>query len=113
MRLRILVILSVADRKGDQTSTRKESGMSHRDKSGCTPPLNAGLLRLAGLWLVRGIKWWSIRWRTDCTWSPRLLAVTALLWAWSDESNLGTRFTASRRIAAVLFPPQGTIASSY
>jgi IS4 transposase len=87
--------------------------MSHRDKSGCTPPLNAGLLRLAVLWLVRGIQWSSIRWRTDCTWSPRLLAVTALLWAWSDESNLGTRFTASRRIAAVLFPPQGTIASSY
>jgi DDE family transposase len=87
--------------------------MSHRDKSEPTPRLNAGLLRVAVLWLFRGLNWSSIRWRTDCTWSPRLLAVTALVWAWSDESNLGTRFTAARRIAAVLFPPQGKIAGSY
>ena len=87
--------------------------MSHRDKSEHAQRLNAGLLRAAVLWLLRGLNWSSIRWRADCTWSPRLLAVTALVWAWSDESNLGTRFTASRRIAAVLFPPQGTIAASY
>jgi IS4 transposase len=87
--------------------------MSHRDRSVRTQQLNAGLLRVAVLWLFRGINWSSIRWRTDCTWSPRLLAVTALVWAWSDESNLGTRFTASRRIAAALFPPQGKIAGSY
>jgi IS4 transposase len=87
--------------------------MSHRDKSGPTQPLNAGLLRAAVLWLFRGINWSPIRWRTDCTWSPQLLAVTALLWAWSDESNLGTRFTSSRRIAAALFPSQGKIAGSY
>ena len=87
--------------------------MSHRDKSEHAQRLNAGLFRAAVLWLLRGLNWSSIRWRADWTWSPRLLAVTALVWAWSDQSNLGTRFTASRRIAAVLFPPQGTIAASY
>src|SRR5580704_14661583 len=87
--------------------------MSHRDKTSHLPQLNAGLLRWALYWLFRGIDWSSIRWRADCTWSPRLLAAAALLWAWSDESNLGTRFTTSRKIASFLFPTQDKVAGSY
>ena len=87
--------------------------MSHRDKAGRAQRLNAGLLRVALQWLSRGIDWSAIRWRADCTWSPGLLAAAALVWAWSDESNLGTRFVAARRIAGFLFPSQGKIAGSY
>ena len=76
--------------------------MSQRD-SDRGQPLNAGLLRGALRWLFRGIHWSSIQWRTDCTWSPRLLAAAALLWAWSDECNLGTRFVTARKIALFLF----------
>jgi hypothetical protein len=87
--------------------------MSHRDKTDYGPQLNASFLRVALLWLFRGIDWSSVRWRTDCTWSPRLLAATALLWAWSDESNLTTRFRSAYRIATFLFPCQERVAGSY
>ena len=87
--------------------------MSHRDKTNHGPRLNAGLLRWALYWLFRGIDWSSVRWRADCTWSPRLLATAALLWAWSDESNLGMRFRTAHRIATFLFPGQERVAGSY
>ena len=87
--------------------------MSHRDSWLGTHGLNAGLLKVAVLWLFRGIDWSSIRWRADCTWSPRLLAAAALLWVWSDESNLGTRFVTARKIALFLFPSQEKVAGGY
>jgi Transposase DDE domain len=87
--------------------------MSHRDSCFQGRRLNAGLLKVALLWLFRDIRWSSIRWRADCTWTPRLLAAAAVLWAWSDESNLVTRFIAARRITSFLFPPQGKLAASY
>lgn len=87
--------------------------MSHRDKSERTPGLNADRLRSALLWLFSGINWSTIRWRSDCTWSPRLLAAAALLWAWSDEANLGVRFVTARKIAVCLFPSQEKVAGSY
>lgn len=68
---------------------------------------------MALVWLFRGIGWSSIRWRADCTWSPRLLAAAALLWAWSDEPNLGTRFATARKIASFLFPTQDKVGGSY
>ena len=87
--------------------------MSHRDESFPGVGQNDAFLRVAILWLFRGLEWSAIRWRADCTWSPRLLATAALLWAWSDESNLGTRFATARTIASYLFPPQVKIAGSY
>ncbi|QDU28256.1 Transposase DDE domain protein [Anatilimnocola aggregata] len=56
--------------------------------------------------------WGAIRFRDDCTWGPRQLAATALLWAWSDELTLGDRFFAARRLAQFLFAPQQEFASS-
>jgi hypothetical protein len=35
------------------------------------------------------------------------------LWAWSDETNLGTRLVTARRIALFLFPSQEKVAGSY
>jgi IS4 transposase len=87
--------------------------MSHRDSWFQGRRLNAGLLKVALLWLFRDIRWSSVRWRADCTWTPRLLAAAAVLWAWSDESNLATRFIAARRITLFLFRPQGYLAASY
>jgi hypothetical protein len=36
-----------------------------------------------------------------------------LLWVWSDESNLGTRFVTARKIALFLSPSQEKVAGSY
>jgi IS4 transposase len=87
--------------------------MSHRDSRLGSQQFNASFLRVALLWLFRGNSWSSIQWRTDCTWSQRVLAATALLWAWSDEANLGTRFVTARKIALFLFPSQEKVAGSY
>lgn len=87
--------------------------MSHRNLWLGSQQLNAIFLRVALLWLFRGITWSSIRWRTDCTWSPRLLASAALLWVWSDEANLTTRFVTARKIALFLFGSQEKVAKSY
>jgi Transposase DDE domain len=87
--------------------------MSHRDSWLAGQRLNAGLLKVALLWLFRGINWSSIQWRIDCTWSPRLLASAALLWVWSDEANLVARFVTARKIALFLFGTQEKVAQSY
>ena len=83
--------------------------MSHRD---CVC-LNSSSLRAALNWLAAGIDWSSIRLRADCTWTPRLLATTALLWAWSDEGTLADRFWAVRRIVLHLFTPATESARTY
>jgi len=83
--------------------------MSHRDRV-C---LNSVCLRRALQWLLGGIDWSPIRMRGDCTWTPRLLATTALLWAWSDELTLVERFSAVRRIALHLFTPATDVARTY
>ncbi len=83
--------------------------MSHRD---CVC-LNSSSLRAALNWLAAGIDWSSIRLRADCTWTPRLLATTALLWAWSDEGTLADRFWAVRRIVQHLFTPATESARTY
>jgi len=90
--------------------TRKEAGMSHQDQS---VALNADCLKKALCWLVAGIGWSKVKFRDDCTYTPRLLAGTAMLWAWSDEITLVDRFHAVRRIIQFLFPMQQELAGSY
>lgn len=85
--------------------------MSHQDRSqGLT--LNSQHLDQALQWLLAGINWNSITLRQDCTWTPRLLVRTALLWAWSDELTLGERFFTARRLVAHLAPQHGLLAES-
>lgn len=64
-------------------------------------------------WLLRDTDWSCIAFREDCTWTPMLLAATALIWAWSDELTLVSRFEAARRIVLHLFLPQRQLATSY
>jgi hypothetical protein len=70
-------------------------------------------LRRALLWLLGSVAWSGVAFRSDCTWTPQLLASVALLWSWSDEATLTERFFAARRIAVFLFPRQEDPASSY
>src|ERR1700733_4434464 len=50
-------------------------------------------------WLLDGVSFAGATFREDCTWTPRLLVMTALLWAWSDEKTLTGRFATARKIA--------------
>ena len=84
--------------------------MSHQDLgSRC----NAVCLKQALRWLLAGVKWSSITFRNDCTWTPQRLAWAALLWAWSDETTLVERFQTVRKIIQFLFPGQEKLATSY
>jgi hypothetical protein len=87
--------------------------MSHRDLQELPARLNSSDLRVALAWLLRGVNWSSVQLRSDCTWTAHLLATTALLWAWSNESTLVERFFAARRIALHLFSQSGEVAQTY
>jgi hypothetical protein len=86
--------------------------MSHRD-SDSLAHLNAGCLQVALGWLLHRVKWADLTFRADCTWTPRLLSIAALLWAWSDELTLIDRFQAVRKIVLELFPRTCPVAESY
>lgn len=88
--------------------------MTHQDRgsrgSECT---HAGDLHKALRWLTAGAALRGIAFRFDCTWTPRLLAFAALLWAWSDEKTLGERFTIARKIIINRLGKQQEPAGSY
>jgi hypothetical protein len=86
--------------------------MSHQDKVGSSPRLNAQYLRQALVWLLGRVSWKETLFREDCSWLPMQLAAAALLWAWSDESTLGERFCTARKIAQHLYQPQQEFAGS-
>lgn len=87
--------------------------MSHRDSSQCPQRLNSTCLKMALCWLLRKVDWSAISFRDDCTWTPRLLTATAMLWAWSDEMKLSDRLFAARRIICHAFQPQQEPAETY
>jgi hypothetical protein len=87
--------------------------MSHRDSQVKSVPLNASCLKLALNGLLRQVDWSGVAWRDDCTWTPRLLAAAALLWAWADESTLVERWTSTRRLVTFLYSPAKPLARSY
>ena len=83
--------------------------MSHQDLK----VLNADCLKQALRWLLAGIPWSTVKFRDDCTYTPRLLTCAAMLWAWSAELTLVDRFNAVRSITEFLFPVQHELAGSY
>ena len=88
--------------------------MAQRDRQDSKVRFNFEHLRIAIDYLLRHASWDRITWRKDCTWlSPRLLAVAALLWAWSDEKLVADCFKAARRIALVMFPQTQKVADSF
>src|SRR5512135_494654 len=88
--------------------------MSHQDSNvhtGATPQHQA--LKQALDWLVSWATPSDVTFRQDCTWSPRGLILTALLWAWSDETALRDRFAAARKIVVRMLRPAQQPATSY
>ncbi|QDU54100.1 Transposase DDE domain protein [Aeoliella mucimassa] len=84
--------------------------MLHRDTQ---VRLNIVCLRQCLRWLLAGICWRTIRFRNDCSWTPRSLMAAALLWAWSDEQTLTERFFVVRKILLCLDKEQQQLATSY
>jgi hypothetical protein len=88
--------------------------MSHQDKD-CRTEIRYHYQALlsAVSWLCSGVDFDSLKLRRDCTWSARMLATAALLWAWSDKQTLGLRFTKSRQMACKMFGARKKPAGSY
>ena len=84
--------------------------MSHQ---GSQDRLNVVCLKRSLQWLFGGVAWSTVKFRDDCSWTPRLLSWAALLWAWSDELTLVELFDLARKIIEFLHPRQGKLAASY
>lgn len=93
-----------------------QAGAGDGGSGGDLPLLNSGYLGQALQWILAGGDWSSVEFRDDCSWTPRLLAAGAMLWAWSDEGTLGERFFAARRLVEHIHPSEpesGALATSY
>jgi hypothetical protein len=80
-----------------------ESGMSHQDTdghNGSAPQHQA--LKEALDWLLHLAPLATVRFRDQCTWTPKALIFAAMLWAWSDEKTLTERFSAGRKIVIAM-----------
>jgi hypothetical protein len=87
--------------------------MSHQDLNVVASRLQGECLKVALQSLLSGVNWSQIKFRQDCSWTPKLLAATALLWVWSDELTLVERFSVVRSIVIFLFALQHQVAESY
>jgi Transposase DDE domain len=81
----------------------KESGMSHQDRDGNTAssPYHQALKQALD-WLVKSAELSDLVFREECTWTPKGLIFTALLWAWSDEKTLTDRFFLARKVVVAM-----------
>ncbi len=88
--------------------------MSHQDPIGHTGPA-AHDQDLKGVldWLLAFVDLSGVRFRKDCTWTPRALTGMALLWAWSGEAALTERFDSARKIAIRISGLRTPPATSY
>jgi hypothetical protein len=88
--------------------------MSHQDQGlDSRSSYNHQALERASEWLLADGSWAGVWFRADCTWSPRLLLLTCLLWVWSDEKTLKDRFATARKIARRMCPRRDAPAGSY
>ena len=87
--------------------------MSHQDLDVVKSRLKGQCLKVALQSLLSEVSWSGIKFRQDCSWTPKLLAATALLWAWSGETTVVERFLVVRRIVIFLFSLQHQVAESY
>src|SRR4051794_10760090 len=92
----------------------RSRAMSHQDtRRDSRFAFNHQALKRALDWLLKDMVFSRVVFREDCTWTPRLLVFTALLWVWSDEKTLQGRFAAARKIAWRMCPWLAEPASSY
>ena len=88
--------------------------MSHQDTDGLTvsEPHHQALNRALG-WLFQSAKLSDVLFRQECTWTPKGLIFTAILWAWSDEKTLTDRFFLARKVVVRIGILPRTPAKSY
>jgi hypothetical protein len=88
--------------------------MAHQDQGRDTSKLtNQQALKSVLEWLLAGISWTGVRFRDDCSWSPKLLVATCLFWVWGDAKTLQGRFTTARKIALRIYAGPMAVATSY
>jgi hypothetical protein len=78
--------------------------MSHQGrKSEERIVINHESLKQAINWLFRARVFQEVKVRKGSKWTPRMLAVVALFWAWSNADGLKERFKEARNLAATIF----------
>jgi hypothetical protein len=88
--------------------------MSHQDTGGHTAFVpHHQALQQALDWLLVSARFDGITFRKECTWTPKGLVFTALLWAWSDEKTLTDRFVLARRVILAMAVLPGVPATTY
>ena len=88
--------------------------MSHRDRDRVSvSQTNAQGVLVALANLLADVDWKGLRFRQDCRWSRRGLAMAALLWAWASDRTLTERFTRALRIMQRLGRSFGPAEASY
>ena len=76
--------------------------MSHQDRAS-NIVINHQVIKQVVDWLFTPARFRGLRMRSTATWSPRMLAVAALLWATAPERNLKDRFVTARKIVRKVF----------
>lgn len=88
--------------------------MSHQDSDGHTASApHHQALNQALDWLLSSACLSQVAFREECTWTPKALIFTAILWAWSDETALTERFARARKAVIAMAVLAGVPARSY
>ena len=88
--------------------------MSHQDTDGLTvsTPHHQDLKRaLDWIWGLAQLS--ALKFRTDCTWTPKAFCFVTILWAWSDENTLTDRFFLARNVVLAMLNLLRIPATSY
>jgi len=77
--------------------------MSHQDTdvSTVSAPYHQAL-KQALEWLLASASLSNVAFREDCSWTPKGLIFTAILWVWSDEKTLTDRFFLARKVVVAM-----------
>src|SRR5258708_37468068 len=77
--------------------------MSHQDTVGHTASApHHQALNQALDWLLSPASLAGVTFRGECTWTPKGLIFTAILWAWADETTLTERFYLARQVVVAM-----------
>src|SRR5664279_5916815 len=88
--------------------------MSHQDTDCHTASVpHHQALKQALDWLLHSVPLSDVNFRDECTWTPKNLIITAVLWAWSDERSLTERFFLARKVTMAMAPLFKVPATSY
>jgi hypothetical protein len=88
--------------------------MSHQDSDGHTGSVpHHQALKQALDWLLQPAPLSDLTFREECTWTPKGLIFTAILWTWSDARALTERFALARKVTMTMAPLAKVPAKSY